>query len=267
MADRGTSKKVTRVDGGDTSSGSGTRTFVPTEDSKSRATRFRIIAIVCWVLAIGFEAGAIYILLKRPDLANMMVWVIGLTVVDMVFAIIGSMLWKKSNRLDPASEKEPVKFFIQNQLGAFISIIAFLPLVIVVLTNKNLDKKQKAILGGVAGVALVIAAVAGIDFNPPSVEQYAEQTARVEDLTGRNFVYWTKSGTKYHVYSDCHAINKDVTDEIFEGTVARARELKNITELCNFCEKRAEKEKVATLKNATGTDKEDTAGEKEDDKE
>ena len=89
MADRGTSKKVTRVDGGDTSSGSGTRTFVPTEDSKSRATRFRIIAIVCWVLAIGFEAGAIYILLSRiqrfVDFGNKFV----VTEIAFINAVIG----------------------------------------------------------------------------------------------------------------------------------------------------------------------------------
>ena len=266
MADRGTSKKITRV-GGDSDSGSGTRTFVPTEDSRSRATTFRIVAIICWVVAIGFEAGAIYILLMLPDLANKMAWLIALIVADMIFAIVGSMLWKKSNRLDPASQKEPVKFFIQNQLGAIISIIAFLPLVILILTNKNLDGKQKAILGGVAGVALVIATIAGIDFNPPSVEEYAEQTARVEGLTGRNFVYWTKSGTKYHVYKDCHAINKDVTDEIFEGTVAQARELKNITELCSFCENKAEKENVSTVKKGAEDEEEDTGGDTAEKKE
>ena len=57
-------------------------------------------------------------------------------------------------------------------------------------------------------------------------------------------VYWTKSGTKYHIYVDCHAINRDATTEIFEGTVAKARELKNITELCKFCEARAEKDRL-----------------------
>jgi hypothetical protein len=157
-------------------------------------------------------------------------------------AITGSILWKKSNRLDPASEKNKFLFFMQSQLGLVVAIIAFLPLVIFILTNKNLDAKQKGILGGIAGLALIIAGVTGIDFNPPSVEQYTEQTQRVEELTGKNEVYWTKSGTKYHIYEDCHAINKDVTTEIFQGTVAQARELKNITELCKFCENRAAKE-------------------------
>jgi hypothetical protein len=83
----------------------------------------------------------------------------------------------------------------------------------------------------------------GVDFNPPSQEQYAEQTAQVESLTGANSVFWTKSGTSYHLYSDCSYINTARTSEIFQGTVAQARELKNITDLCDRCAARAEKER------------------------
>lgn len=171
-----------------------------------------------------------------------MTWIIILIVIDLALAVTGSILWKKSNRLDPPSEKNKLMFFMQSQLGLVVAIIAFLPLIIFILTNKNLDAKQKGILGGIAGVALIIAGITGVDFNPPSVEQYTEQTARVEELTGNNLVYWTKSGTKYHLYDNCHSINKDATTEIFEGSVAKARELKNISELCKFCENKAAKE-------------------------
>lgn len=58
-------------------------------------------------------------------------------------------------------------------------------------------------------------------------------------------MYWTKSGERYHIYSDCQHINSSRTDEIFQGTVAQARELKNITELCGTCRGRAEAEKAA----------------------
>jgi uncharacterized protein YacL len=165
-------------------------------------------------------------------------------VADLVFAIVGSLLWKKSNRLDPASEKNKIKFFVQNQLGLIISIIAFLPLVILIFTNKNMSGKQKGVVGVIAVIAMLIAGVTGIDFNPPSQEQYLEQTKEVESLTnGVNHVYWTKSGKSYHLYQDCSYINSARTNEIFEGTVAQARELKNITDLCDRCENKAKKEK------------------------
>ena len=48
-------------------------------------------------------------------------------------------------------------------------------------------------------------------------------------------VYWTKSGFKYHLYSECHHINKYVSTKIIEDSVESARELKNISELRKTC--------------------------------
>jgi len=182
-----------------------------------------------------------------------MLWLIVFIAADLVFAVIGSLLWKKANRFDPASEKDKFRFFIQNQLGVIIAVVAFLPLVILIFTNKDMSGKQKGILGAVAIAALVIAGIVGVDFNPPSQEQYAEQTQRIEDLTGGNLVYWTDFGTKYHIYSDCYHINTTKTDEIFEGTVAKARELEKITELCKTCEARAIKEKETIVEPAAAS--------------
>ncbi|MCL1865118.1 MAG: hypothetical protein FWF73_04830 [Spirochaetes bacterium] len=238
-----TTKKITKV-GGDEDSPQKS-TFVPTAEAKGQATQLRIFAAVLWVLAIGAEIGAILVLQKsaKPIVTSTWVWMIALIVIDLILVVIGSMLWKKSNRLDPASKKDTVRFFIQNQLGVIIAVIAFLPLVILIFTNKDLDGKQKGILGGIAIAALIIAGLLSADFNPPSKEEYAQQTSRIEELTGANSVYWTKSGTKYHIYADCSHINTNRTDEIFNGTVAKARELKNITELCKTCENKAEKTK------------------------
>lgn len=235
--------KITKIEGAESSSTS-TKTFVATEESKAKAKNLRLIAIVSWVIAIGVEIGAIFMLRKAP--INM-TWLIVLIVIDLIFAVVGSILWKKSNRLDPASEKDKIKFFVQNQLGLIIAIIAFLPLVILIFTNKNMSGKQKGILGSIAIAALVIAGITGTDFNPPSQEEYAEQTEEVKSLNdGVNHVYWTKSGKSYHLYQDCSYINTARTNEIFEGTVANARELKNITDLCDRCANRAKKEKEPT---------------------
>ncbi|NDV65639.1 hypothetical protein [Bacteroides sp. 224] len=238
-----TDKKITRLNGesSSTPSGNQSRTFVPTPENKGKATRLRVIAGILWFLAIGAQIGAISLLFKEPI---SMLWIIVLMVVDLALVITGAILWKKSNRLDPASEKQKFKFFMQNQLGLIASIIAFVPLVIFILTSKNLDGKQKGILGGIAGVALIIAAVCGIDFNPPSIEKYTEEINRVEWLNnGHDFVYWTKSGKVYHLYNDCSYINTNRTDEIFEGSVSQSKEMKNITVLCSRCENRAIKEK------------------------
>ena len=161
---------------------------------------------------------------------------------DFICAVSEGLLWKKANRWDPPSKKDKFKFFIQTQLGAIMNVIAFLPLVIFILKSKNLDAKTKKLVGGIAVVALLSATALGVDYNPPSQEEYLEQTEEVKALNGgKDFVYWTKSGSSYHLFEDCFYINSDRTTEIFEGTVADARTLKNITDLCNYCESRSKK--------------------------
>jgi hypothetical protein len=238
-----TKKKIVQVDGEQatpSANSTGERTvFTPTKEAKGRATQLRLIAGILWALGIGAQIWAITLLFKQP----ITMWlIITLIAVDLALVITGSMLWKKSNRLDPASKENQFRFFLQSQLGLVTAVVAFLPLVIFILTSKNIDGKQKAILGSIAGVALLIAGITGYDFNPPSVEEYTNQTHEVQDLNNEvNNVYWTKSGTRYHLSDSCSYINTNKTDEIFTGTVAQARELKNITELCNLCKTRAEK--------------------------
>ena len=244
-----TTKKITHVGGGENSPQK--TTFVPTAEAKGKATQLRLFAVLGWVLAIAAEVGAILVLLKsvKPIETNTWIWMITFIVLDLAFVIVGSLLWKKANRLDPASKKEKVKFFLQNQLGVIIAVIAFLPLVILIFTNKDLDGKQKGILGGIAIVALLIAGIVGIDFNPPSIEEYSNQSTFVQDLMGADHVFWTKSGTKYHLYDDCQYLKSSRTTEIFEGgKVADAyannsRIKPDASSLCSACEKRAAKEK------------------------
>ncbi|MCL2342608.1 MAG: hypothetical protein FWC62_01730 [Firmicutes bacterium] len=222
------------------------QTFVATQEAKDKASTNRIIAVILWVLGLGCEAAVIYFLLKGTfNLHNTLSWVIliGLLVADLILVVVGSMLWKKANRLDPASKKEKLRFFVQNQLGAIIAIIAFLPVVIVIFTDKNLEGKQKGVLGAVACVALVAAVLLGINFNPPSVEQYSEQANEVVALTGQNLVYFTTYGSVYHLYSDCTYLTRATTGTVYSGTVQDAHAQSSaITEstLCSVCKARAE---------------------------
>jgi len=239
MPDRGTKKKIVKVTGGEASSTPEESKWKASDEKRAKSRNLRIFAFISWLVAIGFEVWAIFKLQKPPINTT---WLIVLIGAALIFAVIGSLLWKKANRLNPASEKDKIRFFIQNQLGAIISVIAFLPLVILIFTNKDLKGKQKGLVGAVGVIALLIAGYVGIDFNPPSIEKYTAETETVESLMGINNVYWTEHGTRYHTYSDCSHINTDRTDEIFSGTVAQARNLKNITQLCSTCRARAEKE-------------------------
>ena len=218
------------------------KVFQASAESKGKAKQLRLFAFLVWIIAIAGEVFAILRLISNETL----VWLIVVIVAILALAITGSMLWKKANRLDPASEKDKVKFFVQNQLGAIMGVLAFLPLVILIFMNKDIDGKTKGIAGSVAGVALLIAVIAGIDFNPPSIEQYTkeinEQTSTVKNLNLDNDnVYWTRAGNKYHIYEDCqHIVGRD---EINNGSVKESWDQKGISELCKTCESRARKER------------------------
>ena len=218
------------------------KVFEASPEAKGKAKQFRLFAILAWVIAM---AGQIFAILKLIH-DDKLVWLIVVIVVILGLAITGSTLWKKANRLDPASEKDKFKFFVQNQLGAIMGVLAFLPLVILIFMNKDVDGKTKGIAGSIAVVALLIAGISGVDFAPPSVEKYTkeinEQTSIVKDLNFDNDnVYWTKAGNKYHLYEDCqHIVGRD---EIYNGTVEKSWEEKGISELCKTCEKRAIKAK------------------------
>ncbi|WP_025133218.1 hypothetical protein [Leucobacter sp. PH1c] len=232
MTDTPPKKKVVRVERAEpsasTTEGRGgargedrTPAWTPTPEAKSQATQRRIIAWVLWALAIGLQLFAIFWILKQVPV-NM--WLlIGAIVVTGVLSVIGSLCWKQANRLDPASEREPVKFFVQNQLGAIMAIVSFLPLIILIFLNKNMSGKQKALAGGIGVVVLLIAAAFGISYQSPSQEQYAAETNIIEQLTGADEVYWTKSGSVFHVCEAVPDVNKQSKDgTIYTGTVADA---------------------------------------------
>src|SRR6476659_19133 len=151
-----------------------TKEWRATQGQKSSATRLRLFAAIAWVVAIGTEiAGIVMLRQHKFDHGNLPL-LIGLLVVIAAFAIAGSLMWKAANKQDPARQSDTARFFFQNQLGAIITVIAFLPLIVLIFMDKDMDPKNKKIAGGI-GVALAAAATfIGIDFNPPSVENYTK---------------------------------------------------------------------------------------------
>ena len=151
-----------------------TKAWAATQDQKGKAKKLRLFAALSWLVAIGTEIAGIVMLKKGMFASGNLALLIGLLVVIAVFAIGGSLLWKNANKHDPASKADGFKFFVQNQLGAIITVIAFLPLLALIFLDKDMDPKNKKIAGGVGVALALLATVIGIDFNPPSVEQYTE---------------------------------------------------------------------------------------------
>ena len=151
-----------------------TQAWQASNDQKAKAKKQRLMAGGSWFVAIATEIAAIVALKKNTFDSGGLVLLIGLLVVIAVFAILGSILWKKSNRHDPATRSEPFKFFVQNQLGAIITIIAFLPLLALIFLDKDMDPKNKKIAGAVGVGLALLATTVGIDFKPASVEQYTQ---------------------------------------------------------------------------------------------
>ena len=215
------------------------RKIVQAEPTKGSSAGYRAGAIVLWILALACEIGAIMALTKNFTIqfiknsngnTNTMILLIGLIVLDFIFAVIAAQLWKKANRIKPMSEKNKFLFYLWNEMGVIMACICFIPLIILLLKNNKLDKKTKAIVTAVAAAALLIAGFASADWNPISAEQKAEAEQEITDD-----VYWTPFGHKYHLDVDCQAIVNSNT--VYEGTVTEAIE-SGRTAICSFCAKR-----------------------------
>ena len=151
-----------------------TKDWQATQGQKSAAGRLRIFAVLAWIVAIGGEiAGIVLLRQHRFDHGNLPL-LIGILVGIAIFAIAGSMMWKAANKHDPARASDKARFFFQNQLGAIITLVAFLPLVVLIFMDKDMDPKNKKIAGGIGAVLAVAATLIGVSWKPPSVEQYTK---------------------------------------------------------------------------------------------
>jgi len=228
---------------------------VPTPEAKKKATTKRIISVVLWVLAIAAEVVGIFQLRQwdEPLISKIpaLYFLIGIIVVDLILVIIAGFSWKGADKLDPPSKKNKFAFILQTQFAVLMAAICFVPLIVLIFTNKNMKGKDKGILGAVACVALVIAVLCSINYNPPSKEEYAAQKYLVYAMTGKDEVFWLNtagSSYKYHIYETCSAIGDK---EHSHGTVAEAGAQNQLKEdsLCLIClNKYAKDEQYAALR-------------------
>lgn len=265
-------KKVVKSQGSGAKGESG-RVFTPTAEAKSKATTLRIIAVVAWVIAIGAELATIFWILRQDPIK---MWLLIVAIVVMgIFALTGGLLWKKANRYDPASKANKLKFWLWNNLGVIVTAIAFIPLIVLILLNKDMDGKQKGLAAGLAAVIAIAVGLASYDWNPVSQEQYAHEQNIVEQLTGVNEVYWVKNGSVFHVCDAVPDVNKESKDnQIYSGTVAEAHEkgmdrltLKWESEAVNYCgitQEKVDEVKAAVADDGTGVEDSDVTGDEVD---
>ncbi len=240
MAEPKKKKIVDATTGDEVAAGSKKKPAVVAAAPVGNATGLRIGAVALWVLAFVFEVLALLVLFGKvqwtflPQLWQLILFI----VLDLACVIIGSQLWKKANHIKPASEKNPTLFWLWNNMGVIVACLAFVPFIILLLTNKNVDKKTKTIATIAAVIALLIAGGTSVDYNPVSAEQ---QQAAMEAIS--DDVYWSPFGKVYHTHDDCQALNQ--SEELTYGTVEQAIAAGR-TRLCSFCAKRDAISGVAT---------------------
>ncbi|MBR6019479.1 MAG: hypothetical protein IK055_04600 [Lachnospiraceae bacterium] len=226
-----------------------------TAKPKGNATGRRIGAVILWVFAFVFEILAILAVAQKIDFSflqmNPLVPIIILLVLDLICCIIGSMLWKQANHIDPASEKNKTLFWIWNNMGLIVTAAAFIPFIILTLLNKNADKNTKTVATIAAIVALLIGGACAYEWNPLSAEQKAEQEGIFADkVLPEGSVYFTEYGSKYHLYRNCsHLNNSEKVYEAIAGSESNEGKscvdvaLENgCNDVCKTCKKKFEEE-------------------------
>src|SRR5690348_8832148 len=138
-----------------------TKEWRATQGQKSAATRLRIFAAIAWAIAIGGEIAGIVLLRQHKFDHGNLPLLIGILVGIAIFAVAGSLMWKAANKQDPARASDTARFFFQNQLGAIITVIAFLPLIVLIFLDKDMDPKNKKVAGGVGVVLAIVATLFG----------------------------------------------------------------------------------------------------------
>ncbi|MDR1801540.1 MAG: hypothetical protein LBQ95_06860 [Lachnospiraceae bacterium] len=216
-------------------------------EKKGSSVLWRILAIVCWLLAVGSMIFGLIMLCEGASLTRIIGGIVGAA----VFCIVGAQFWKHANRIKPANFKVKFFNFVWNQLGVLVTILVFLPIgIFLLLKSDKLDAKSKRIVTIVAAVLFAAATAATIDYNAPVVqEESASSTASDDelqselesegvtipnDLTGNlsDTAYWTKYGKSYHFDQNCFTITRSLT--VYEGNLADALREKKL-DPCNYC--------------------------------
>lgn len=224
------------------------------------AMPFRIASIALWILGILMEVFCFLVIKSVWHLpGNPLTWLIIFLLLDLVFVLIGSQLWKHANHVDPPSKANKFLYWLQTDLGTIMAVIAFMPIIILLLTDKNLDKNTKTVGSIIAVIALAAAAAGGVDYHPVSMEQFDSAEINASMLTDGGKVYWTKSGTVYHFNPDCSHLKN--SSEVVTGDIKQALN-GGKNRACKDCAKAGGSQVLASKKDVTEQSVEEKMSEK-----
>lgn len=268
MAEPKKKKKIVSADTGEEITGKKAKKKVVEAAPVGNAGGLRAGAVILWIVALVFEVLAYFVFTGKIywKILPSMYLLVAFLVLDLVCVIVGAQFWKKANHIKPASEKNKVKFWLWNNMGLIACAVAFIPFVILALTNKEADKKTKAIATVVAVIALLIGGLASYEWNPISEE---EQEAAIAAISSE--VYWAPFGKVYHTPTGevdengdeifCSSLNRSET--LSHGTVEQAIAAGR-TRLCSFCAKRDDIDTTGVKTDEQVVDEEDVEETEED---
>ncbi len=200
-------------------------------ERKAQAKGKRTAAIILWCVAILLEVfailGATGKIMNWTGASKFGTFTYGWTfliimlVIIAALSIVGSQLWKAANHIDPPKkEGNALKYWLQTEFGTLMAIVAFLPIILVLLLSKdvNADTKKYGLIG--AAAALVLCSLCGIDYNPTSAEEVDQMAIDAAQMADGGVCYWTPYGKKYHFNPDCRYIRNST--DITQGTVQEA---------------------------------------------
>ena len=202
---------------------------------KGNAGTLRFVAIALWLLGIACEVLGVLTILNKIIFSNPVLFICLFLVADLILIAIGSYCWKRANKIDPPSEKNKTEFFIKTQLGAIISVIAFFPILLFLINDKNLDKKSKMWVSILAGACLLGSVALGIDYDPISLEDLQQMMVNSESSDfGAGTVQWSKNSKVYHTWEDCSSLKRILPQNLREGS-AEAAFQEGKARMCWFC--------------------------------
>ncbi len=169
-------------------------------------SQMRILAWVAWLTAIGLE---LFVVLWVLPQGSHRIWLLNLLIPTGMLAAAGSLLWRRAEASRVLATTGPGwadfgghgwRSRLRRQIGPVMTVLAFLPLSVLVLFDRKLSGKQRLLAGGLGLAILTLSVAVSFPLDPGSTrDQRAAEKSLVRELTGKNKVYWVEGESLFHL--------------------------------------------------------------------